>query len=196
MKTFEAMSAVLATAACGVFCASLLTGCGDSDSDTTPVVTTPTNAASSVIQTGAQAPDGDPRDSGEEHVLSLPPPESLEDASAELVPSFWLNCAPRMGLMMQGNSFKTMTVEGTEMYIDEIVGAAGALRITANADGTLTVVAKDFVSLQSGLVWKFKGFTINSEQNDIVLTNPLTLHPDDTEGTFRGYWNSYRPASR
>ena len=155
----------------GVAAAVFLMGCeggGSSGSDN--------------IAVGAQAPNGSPLDYGSE----VPGPETVKE--------FWDGVSPRMGIMCQGNSFKVVSGERTDSYCPEIVAEAGALKITDNGDGTLKATAKDFVSSRSGLVWKFAGYTLRSEQNPIITENPLVIQPKDQVQTFRGYWNSYLPA--
>jgi hypothetical protein len=131
------------------------------------------------IAVGAQAPLGSPLDAGSE----VPGPATVK--------AFWGSAAPRMGVMCQGNSFKLIEGDRQDAYIPEIVAEAGAFKISANADGSLTAICKDFVSSRSGLVWKFQGYTVGSENNSIVTDNPLVIQPDDFAGTLRGYWNSY-----
>ena len=134
------------------------------------------------IAVGEQVPLGSSLDAGSE----VPDEDTVK--------VFWGDVEPRMTVMCQGNSFKLIEGERQDAYIPEIVAEAGALKITANDDGTLTVVGEDFVSSRSGLVWKFEGYTVRSENEPIVTDNPLVLQPEDQTMTLRGYWNSYLPA--
>lgn len=135
------------------------------------------------IAVGEQAPLGSALDAGSE----VPGPET--------VALIWGDTEPRMTVMCQGNSFKLIEGERQDAYIPEVVAEAGAFKISANSDGTLTAVCKDFVSPRSGLVWKFEGYTVRSENNPIVKENPLVIQPKDQSMTLRGYWNSYQPAN-
>ena len=151
--------------------AVLMTGCGNDDDD----------GGGGPIAVGERVPEGSALDHG------------LEVPDAATVALCWRGTAPRMGIMFEANNPNAGGDRDLAYYCPEIAAQTGSFIIKANADGTLTATASDFVSPRSGLVYKFIGFSLRSEQNGVVKdVNPIIIQPKDQQGTFRGYWNTYK----
>ena len=132
------------------------------------------------IAVGERVPEGSDLDHG------------LEVPDEATVAKCWSGTSPRMGIMMECNSPTAGGDSALAYYCPEIAAETGSFVITANADGTLTATARDFISPRSGLVYKFMGFTLREEANGLVTENPLVIQVNDQQRTFRGYWNTYR----
>lgn len=132
------------------------------------------------ISVGERVPEGSNLDKG------------LEVPDSATVDKCWSGTSPRMGIMMEANNPNAGGDGDLAYYCPEIVAETGSFKISANSDGTLTATAKDFVSPRSGLVYKFMGFTLREEANGLTTENPIVIQSNDQQGTFRGYWNTYK----
>jgi hypothetical protein len=103
----------------------------------------------------------------------------------------WVNGSGSLGVRCLANDGKADGLP-PEYYCDNFVSGAGALKMAVNPDKTIAVLAQDFTSSRSGLIYKFKGFAINSSSSPLVSGNPRILSSGDQNGTFRAYWNTYR----
>jgi len=61
-----------------------------------------------------------------------------------------------------------------------------------NTNGTITATGSDFISSNSGLVYKFLGFRIATYAASLTTTNPRILEKSEQTGTFRAYWDTYQ----
>lgn len=152
-------------------------------------------AAAAVLMAGCEG-GGDGGDAGQIAVGERVPEGSTLDYGLEVpdeatVELCWSDTSPRMGIMMEANNPNAGGDMELAYYCPEIAAETGSFVIKANSDGTLTATAKDFVSPRSGLVYKFMGFSLREEANG-VTENPIVIQPKDQQGTFRGYWNTYK----
>ena len=178
MKKFNV--AIGAVAVC-VAASAFVAGCGGGSDE----AATPDNGVRT-IEVGVQVPQGSPLDTGSEHL------------NQEQLAQLFVGIAPRMMVMCHAND--PLTIAGGfdggasgDYNVEEVI-ATGSLKITANADGTLTATASDYISPNgSGLVWKFVGYRAVGGHNPVVQTNPYVIPPNEQKDTFHAYWNSYQP---
>lgn len=104
--------------------------------------------------------------------------------------AIWVDGSVSLGVRCLANDGKTDGM-GDEYYCDNLVSDAGALHMIVWPDKTVVALASDFISPESGLVYKFKGFAPVSASSGLIGENPRILSSDEQRGTFRVYWNTY-----
>jgi hypothetical protein len=102
----------------------------------------------------------------------------------------WKNGSVNLPVRCLANDQKTKGM-GKDYFCDDIVSETGGLEMRKNADGTVTAIGRDFVSPESGLYYKFMGFTVMKSSNPLVTDNMLTLQKGQQKEVFRAYWNTY-----
>ena len=102
----------------------------------------------------------------------------------------WRSGGSNLPVRCLANDDKTNGM-GKDYFCDDVVSATGGLEMRKNADGTITAIGRDFISPDSGLYYKFMGFTIAKSGSPLVTDNMTTLSPGQQKGVFRAYWNTY-----
>ena len=155
-----------------------------SNNQTTTTPTTPTTPNASIPTNMPNLPAG--RQVPGNSVDASPESDNRDNET------MWVGGAAKVNVRCLGNDDKTDGM-GDDYFIGEIVTDTESLIMAVNGDGTVTAIAGDFVSPRSGLVYKFKGYTINVSSGRLVTRNPYTLSKSEQNGVFRAYWNTYQP---
>ncbi|HBA85641.1 MAG TPA: hypothetical protein DCZ95_16285 [Verrucomicrobia bacterium] len=103
----------------------------------------------------------------------------------------WRNGSSNLPVRCLANDGKT-NGQGKDYFCDNMVSATGALEMRKNANGSITAIGRDFISPETGLYYKFMGYTVMKTSNPLVTDNVLTLGSGQQKEVFRAYWNTYK----